>query len=85
MTFGDWIDSQRLTYREVAKRTGISHPTIARYATGSRNPTLESFRILCERLGIPEGVKIELAKQWGGLHLKEFERWQAAVHHDLGE
>ena len=43
--------SRRLTQRELARRTGIAQPTIARIESGRENPRLETVERLLEACG----------------------------------
>jgi transcriptional regulator with XRE-family HTH domain len=43
--------SRRLTQRELARRTGVAQPTIARIESGRANPRLETLSRLLEACG----------------------------------
>jgi transcriptional regulator with XRE-family HTH domain len=43
--------ARRLTQRELARRTGVAQPTIARIESGKENPRLQTMEVLLEACG----------------------------------
>lgn len=48
-----WRDCRKLTQREAAETLGLTEPTLSRYETGIRTPSLAQAAKLSEKTGIP--------------------------------
>ena len=56
MKFKLWCVEHKLTARKVVEITGIPYQTICAYRAGTRRPTREREKEMCEKLGMPAGL-----------------------------
>lgn len=81
-SIGEFIRSKRkgkgLSVRELARRTGVSHPYLSQLETGSHNnPSLDTLRKICKQLDVDyidffvrigyiteEDIKSYVARRW---------------------
>ena len=47
------IKQSNLTLTEIAKRIGVSQPTVSQYLSGRAMPALDTFARLCQVLDVP--------------------------------